>query len=181
MSRYVVLLRGINVGSRRRVAMADLRGLISSAGYGDVRTHLQSGNVLLDSDSSPAALSADLERQLLDGLGMELRVVVRSREELADVIARDPLAGVVDDPKRYQVSFLSDALDERRTRELGVADLAPELLVLSGREIFSWHPQGIHASKLAKLLTDQRLGVTVTARNWNTVIALHELARGSSL
>jgi uncharacterized protein (DUF1697 family) len=181
MARYVVLLRGINVGSRRRVAMADLRALISSAGYGGVSTHLQSGNVLLNSDSSPAVLSVDLEQKLLDGLGMEVPVVVRSSEELADVIARDPLAGVVDDPKRYQVSFLSDSLDDRRTLELGVAGLAPELIVLSGREIFSWHPQGIRESKLAKLLTDRRLGVTVTARNWNTVTALHELAREPSL
>lgn len=181
MSRYVVLLRGINVGSRRRVAMADLRTLVTAAGYGDVRTHGQSGNVLLSSERSPEALSADIEGVLLDGLGMDLRVVVRASEELADVVARNPLAGVVDDQRRYHVSFLSALLDERRTHELGGVDVAPERVVLSGREIYSWHPQGIHESRLAKLLTDRRLGVTVTARNWNTVTALLELIGEPSL
>jgi uncharacterized protein (DUF1697 family) len=176
MTRYIALLRGINVGSHRRVAMADLRALLTTAGYVDVRTHLQSGNVLLSSEQSPAALVTGLEQQLLTGFGLDLRVLVRSRDELADVIARDPLADIVDDHRRYQVSFLSTPLDPEHARILGAVDVAPERVVLSEREIFAWHPRGIYESQLAKLLTDRRLGVTVTARNWHTVTRLLVLA-----
>jgi uncharacterized protein (DUF1697 family) len=91
--RHIALLRGINLGPNRRVAMADLRDLLVAAGYGDVQTYLQSGNVLLSSDSAAEQLGAELEQRLRAGLGLDVAVVVRSREELADVIARDPLAG----------------------------------------------------------------------------------------
>ena len=103
-------------------------------------------------------------------------VVVRSRAELADVVARDPFAGIAGDPRRYQVTFLSAVLDPARAAELAAVALAPERVIVSGREIYAWHPSGVGPSALAKLLSDRRLGVTATARNWNTVTKLLELA-----
>ena len=176
MSVQIALLRGINLGPSRRVAMGDLRELLARHGYEDVRTHLQSGNVILSSDRAPAELERDLERLIGEELGVPAPVVVRTREELADVVARDPLADVADDPKRYQVSFLSAEPAAEVVRELEAADVAPERIVVSGREIYVWHAGGIQRSPAAKLVTDARLGVTATARNWNTVTKLLELA-----
>jgi uncharacterized protein (DUF1697 family) len=176
MPRQIALLRGINLGSHKRVGMGPLRELLARLGYGDVRTYLQSGNVVLTSPASPERLQRELEQQIAEELGLETRVLVRTRDELADVIERDPLAGVADNPRRYQVSFLSAEPDAEVVRELGRVDVAPERFVVSGREIYTWHPDGIQRSKLNKVLSDRSLGVVATARNWNTVTKLLALA-----
>jgi uncharacterized protein (DUF1697 family) len=176
MKRQIVFLRGINVGGHRRVPMADLRALLERLGYDRVRTHLQSGNVVLESKASPKALARAIEGGIADELGVDVEVFVRTRDELADVIARDPLGDVADNPSRYLVSFLSAKPDPARVREAAAVDVGPERFIVSGREIYAWHPDGVHASKLAKVLSERRLGVTATARNWNTVTKLLELA-----
>jgi len=176
MQRQIALLRGINLGSRRRVAMGDLRDLLTDLGYNDVRTLLQSGNVVLTSKRSGKALERELERELSSRFGFEVAVLVRTRAELADVIERNPLAAVATDPKRYQVTFLSDESDRKRLGELAGLDVAPEQFVISGREIYAWHPDGMQRSRLAAALNDSRLGVVGSARNWNTVTKLLALA-----
>jgi uncharacterized protein (DUF1697 family) len=105
---------------------------------------------------------------------------MRTRDELADVVQRNPLRDVADEPRRYQVSFLSAAPDPRVVRELATADVAPEQVVVIGREIYAWHPDGIQRSPLVKLLSERRLGVTATARNWSTVTKLLALASSES-
>lgn len=176
MTRQVALLRGVNLGPRRRLAMADLRKPLEELGYGEPRTLLQSGNIVLTADATADRLARDLEREVAGRLGIETDIIVRTREELAAVVALDPLGDVVDDPKRYQVSFLSGEPDRDAVQKIAAIDLAPERFVHFGREIYAWHPNGVHRSLLAKLLSDRRLGVTVTARNWNTVNKLLEMA-----
>ena len=175
MPRQLALLRGINLARRRRVGMADLRELLEERGYVHVRTHLQSGNVVLSSPLSSRKLEAELERQLADGLGMDVRVLVRTRAELARVVDRDPLGRVATNGSRYLVSFLSEPLPAKAARELEAAKIAPARLVVDGRELYAWYPDGVQRAPLAKLLEDRRLGVVSTARNWNTVAKLLEL------
>ena len=175
MTRQVALLRAINLGSKRRVSMGDLRELLESHGYEDVRTLLQSGNVVLSSPISGARLEGALERQLAAGLGIEVDVLVRSRKQLADVVARDPLGKIAKNPSRYLVSFLRSKPPAKVVRDLTAADVAPERFLIAGRELYAWHPDGVQQSKLNKLLA-RRLGVAATARNWNTVTKLLELA-----
>ena len=177
MPRQVALLRGINLGARNRVSMPELRVLLEGLGHEDVATLLQSGNVVLTSDATGADLEQGLEQAIAGELGVESRVIVRTARELAAVVKRNPLADVADDLKRYQVSFLSDTLAAAVKKELEAADVAPERVAVHGREIYAWHPAGIQRSPLVKLLTDRKLGVTATARNWNTVTKLLELAR----
>jgi uncharacterized protein (DUF1697 family) len=178
MTTYIALLRGINLGARRRVSMPALRDELTDAGYGDVRTHLQSGNVVLTSDVAADRLEQDLEELVAGRLGVDTPVVVRTRDQLAAVVAGDPFGDDVDDPRRFQVSFLGEALDASTAAELVAADVAPERVAVArgGREVYAWHPEGIQRSRLAGRLDDRRLGVTATARNWNTVTALLELA-----
>jgi len=176
MAVQVALLRGINLGPNRRVPMGDLRDVLTGEGYGDVRTYVQSGNLVLSSRLSPHRLERELERHVLSGFGIDTRVVVRTRDELAAVFALNPLGDVADDPKRYQVSFLSAEPAAEAIRTIAAVDVAPERFAHHGREIYAWHPEGIHASALAKLISDRRLGVTATARNWKTVTMLLAMA-----
>jgi len=176
MPRYIVFLRGINLAGKRRVPMAELRAVLADAGYEDVATLLQSGNVVLTSGVDPKALEHEVASKLQDAFGFRIGVVARTRDELADVIAADPFGDEADDPARYQVSFLSEEPDPQAAQELEAGKVAPERVVVSGREVYAWHPGGVGRSDLAKLITADRLGVEVTARNWRTITKLLELA-----
>jgi len=176
MARLVVLLRGINIGSRNRISMPDLREALEGAGYDDVRTYLQSGNVVLSSTASARETARDCERLIADRFGLEIAVVARTRSELAKVVDRNPLERVAKDPKRYQVSFLETKPAPKLVRELEEVATAREEVVSIGREIYAWHPDGVARSKLWTRLAGKNLGVTATARNWTTVAKLLELA-----
>jgi uncharacterized protein (DUF1697 family) len=178
MTRQIVLLRGINLGARNRVSMPELREALTGAGFDDVATYLQSGNVVLTSDATPEELTDVCRRLVADRFGLELEVVVRTRAELAAVVRRNPLGDVADDPKRYQVSFLSEPLAPEVLARLEAAAVEPERLVAKGRELYAWHPAGVARSKLWAQLARRDLGVTATARNWTTVTSLLALADG---
>src|SRR3712207_6467603 len=126
MARLVALPRGINLGRSRRIAMADLRALLEDEGYEDVRTHLQSGNVVLRSDDPPERVAAAMERSLRNRFGMDVDVIVRTGNELAAVVAADPLGDLADDGARHVVAFLSSEPDPDALRALADEDFGPE-------------------------------------------------------
>jgi uncharacterized protein (DUF1697 family) len=176
MARHIVLLRGINLGSRNRIAMPELRDALEQAGFDDVQTYVQSGNVVLTSSGSAADVARKVERQISKSFALDIDVVVRTRAQLAKVVERNPLAKVAKNPKRYQVSFLSAKPSAAVMPKLEEAAAEKERVVLIGREIYAWHPEGIGRSRLWTLLAGRGLGVTATARNWTTVTKLLELA-----
>lgn len=176
MARHIVLLRGINIGSRNRIAMPKLREALEGAGFEDVQTYVQSGNVVLTSGKSAAEVARACERQIEKSFGLDIDVVTRTRVQLAKVVEANPLAKVATEPKRYQVSFLSAKPSAEVRRKLEDAAAEEERVVFSGREIYAWHPEGIGRSRLWTLLAGRGLGVTATARNWTTVTKLLELA-----
>lgn len=176
MARLIVLLRGVNIGARNRVSIPELREALESAGYDDVRTYLQSGNVVLTSTAPAKKVARDCEQVIADRFGLEIDVVVRTRNELAKVVERNPLGRKAKNPKRYQVSFLESKPAPKLVRELEDVAVAREEVVSIGREIYAWHPGGVARSKLWALLAGRSLGVTATARNWTTVTKLLELA-----
>ena len=176
MPRQIVLLRGINIGSRNRIAMPALREALEDAGFDDVRTYVQSGNVVLSSRAAPATVARKCESVIADHFGLEIAVVVRTRDELAEVVRRNPLGDVAKDPKRYQVSFLDRKPDAKLVEKLAALAAGGEQLVADGRELYAWHPAGVARSKLWAALAGRDLGVTATARNWTTVTKLLELA-----
>jgi len=176
MPRYVALLRGINLGSRNRVAMPALREALEKAGFQDVKTYVQSGNVVLSSQAKSETVRRQVEQAIADSFDLEIPVVVRTRAELTAVVKRNPLGKVATEPKRYQVSFLSGKLSAKVARELEETAAPDERVVVSGREVYAWHPQTIARSKLWAKLAGKTLGVTATSRNWTTVEALLALA-----
>ena len=176
MGRFVVLLRGVNLAGRNRVSMPVLREALDGAGFTGVATYVQSGNVVLTSGKAAKRVGNDVERLLAEHFDVDVRVVVRTRAELAAVVERDPLAKVATDPKRYQVTFLESPLDADVVRKLEVVATDEERVKQVGREVYAWHPDGVGRSKLAVLLSGKGLGVTATARNWKTVMQLVALA-----
>jgi uncharacterized protein (DUF1697 family) len=176
----IAFLRGINIGSRNRIAMAELRDVLDGAGFDDVRTYLQSGNVVLSSRASPTAVARRCEEAIAERFGLDVAVVVRTRDELAEVVRRNPLGDVAKDPKRYQVSFLDAEPDPALVDRLTQAADARERFEMIGREIYAWHPAGVARSKLWALLAGKGLGATATARNWTTVTKVLVLAGGDT-
>jgi len=174
--RQIVLLRGINLGPRNRIAMPELRKLLEAAGFADVRTYVQSGNIVLSTRRTPESTATACEKLIAAELGLEIPAVVRTGDELAEVVRRNPLAGVADDPKRYQVSFLDREPDPGVIERLSAAAADGERMEAIGREIYAWHPDGIARSKLWAALAGKGLGVKATARNWTTVTTLLEMA-----
>jgi uncharacterized protein (DUF1697 family) len=178
MGRRIVLLRGINLGANRRIAMPELRELFRQSGFDDVETYVQSGNLVLSSDLDPAALEQRSERLIGERFGFEVPVLARTREELTAVVERNPLGDIASDPKRYQVSFLAGELDAQVVDGLAAVAKPSERVVAVGRELYAWHPEGVARSKLWTKLAGPGLGVKATARNWSTVTTLLGLAGG---
>jgi uncharacterized protein (DUF1697 family) len=173
--RQVALLRGINLGSRNRIAMPALREVLCDAGYKDVETYVQSGNVVLSADEKAAALEGSLERLIEEHFGLAIPVVVRTRAQLARVVKLNPLGDVASDPKRYQVAFLRGKLPREAAEALNVVATESERVVIDGREVYAWHPDGVARSKLWAALASKKLGIDATARNWTTVATLLEM------
>jgi uncharacterized protein (DUF1697 family) len=176
MARHILLLRGINLAARNRIAMADLRGVLEDAGFDDVRTYLQSGNVVVASKAKSDDVARKTERLIAKHFGLDIAVVARSRAQLAKIVERNPLQKVAKNPKRYQVSFLASKPGRDVIERVEAAAEPPEQVVAIGREIYAWHPETIARSRLWTLLAGQKLGVVATARNWTTVTSLLELA-----
>jgi uncharacterized protein (DUF1697 family) len=156
--------------------MDALRAALEEAGFKDVRTYLQSGNVVLTSTAKPESVARKCERVIAKRFGLEIAVVARTRADLARIVKRNPLGKVANDPKRYQVSFLSAKLTAKVVRELEAAAAESEQVVVIGREVYAWHPKTIARSQLWMLLAGKGLGVTATSRNWTTVEALLTMA-----
>ncbi len=174
VTRYVALLRGTNLGRARQVDMTRLREILTARGHAAVRTHLRSGNVVLDSPLTEAELAEDLTTAVGAEFGFDVPVVVRTGTELAAVVAGDPFATVATDPARYLVTFMAEPPDPAAVDALPRAERGDYLV--RGRELYLWLPDGIQNTPLASWKWDRLINRPGTARNWNTVVRLAALA-----
>jgi uncharacterized protein (DUF1697 family) len=174
VARQIVLLRGINLGAKRRVSMPKLRDALEDAGYDGVQTYVQSGNVVLSTSRAAKQTARAVEKLIKHEFRLDVPVVVRTKGELAAVVKANPLEDVAKDPKRYQVTFFETAPGSKLIRKLDELATDKERLAHSGREIYAWHPDGVARSKLWAEIA--RAGGT--SRNWTTVTKLLELAGG---
>jgi uncharacterized protein (DUF1697 family) len=184
---HVALLRGVNVGGRIRVAMSDLRAVLTSLAHTDVATYIQSGNVIFSSvETDTAAITADLERAIAESLGVAPRVVVLSREELRQVVADNPYPDEAN-PQYLHVAFTGEPIGpdqltavvtaQQRSRDKGSRDEA----TVVGCALFLHTPGGLGRSELAAQLARTggplAAGSSATVRNWSTVTALLALCQ----
>ncbi len=177
MTTHVALLRGINVGGHKPVAMAGLRDLLTQLGFVEPRTLLQSGNVVFGSNARTAAqLERMLEAEAAKRLGLETAWFVRTAEEWKGIIARNPFrAEAKRDPSHLVVTFLKDAPDVKDVKALQAAITGPEAVRAVGRQAYVVYPQGIGRSRLTNSLIEKMLGTRGTGRNWNTALKLAAL------
>ena len=178
---HVALLRGINVGKAKRVAMADLRDLIEDLGYGDVRTLLNSGNVVFGATGAVGRTAAlRIEEALVARLGIASRVIVLSAAEVVTVIDANPLATIATDPSRLIISVLAQPADRAKLLPLTRTDWAPERFAVGHRVGYVWCPNGILASRLSEAV-GRVVGDAVTARNLATMMKIRLLLEPSKL
>lgn len=176
--RCVALLRGINVGKAKRVAMADLRALVEALGYGDVRTLLNSGNVVFTARRGAAEDAARrIERALEERLGVAARVMAVDAATLDAIVASNPFADVATDPARYLVGVLASTDDAARLRPLAERAWTPEALAVGPRAAYMWCAEGIVRSALT-MAVGRAVGDAITTRNWATITKLHALVTG---
>lgn len=169
MARSVGLLRAVNVGGRK-LAMADLRRITEAAGGRDVETYLQSGNVVF---AGGAGVSQALERAIADEFGLDVAVLVRSAKALAGVVAAKPFGA---EGAAVSVTFLSAAPARALVSAIDPAAYGADEFVVHGKEIYIHTPDGYGRSKLVNAFWERKLKVAATTRNWNTVLALTEMA-----
>ena len=179
MRTYIALLRGINVGGHKQVAMADLRELLTELGFVDGRSMLQSGNLVF---RAPARRGTELER-VLEGeakkrLGVDVDFFVRTVDEWKTVVAQNPFrAEATRDPGHLVVVFLKDAPNATAVKALQAAISGQEVVRAKSRHAYIVYPDGIGRSRLTNALIERKLGTRGTGRNWNTVLKLSALAK----
>jgi uncharacterized protein (DUF1697 family) len=178
VSTFVALLRAINVAGTRKVAMADLKAFFEALGFADVRTLLQTGNVVFaDAARSAATVERTLEAEAKLRLGLDTDVFVRTGKDLAAIVRRNPFqAEAKRDPGHLVVQFAKRAPARAEVKALEAAILGPERVRARGQELYVVYPAGIGRSKLTATLMEKKLGTRVTGRNWNTVTKLASLA-----
>lgn len=173
MPTYVALLRGVNVGGKRKVSMATLRSIVESLGHTDVQTYIQSGNVVFKGGAGVTA--RELERAIERKLGLDVTVMLRTRADLTRVVKQNPFSAV--DLSGVHVGFLTEKPKPAAVAALDAEQFAPDRFVVKGREVYLHLPNGMGRSKLPAYL-DRQLKVPATVRNWNSVLKLLELAGG---
>lgn len=174
MTAYAALLRGINVGGNKKVAMAELRAMVEKLGFENPKTLLQSGNLVFTAKSQPAAkLEKALEAATQSKLGVECSYLVRTADEWAKIIAANPYPDMASaDPSHLAVTFCREKPDAAALKALRQEIRGDEALEVVGRELFIRYPHGMGESRLALALSKNRLGTICSARNWNTVIRI---------
>lgn len=176
---YLALLRGINVGGKNRLPMKDLIGIFSELGCREVRSYIQSGNVLFDATPDVAeGLPGLVAARIADRFGYRSPVILRTAVDIAAVIAGNPFlsAGCVED--ELHVYFLADRPDPARAGQLDPDRSPTDRFELRGREIYLRLPNGMARTRLTNAYFDANLATTSTGRNWRTVATLHDLMRG---
>ena len=180
MTSYIALLRGVNVGGKRKVSTGELQAAFVGLGFAEVRTLLNSGNAVFRSDGNltPAALETFLETETARRLGLRTDFHVRTAAEWRALIDANPLPALAADrPGHLLVFCLKAAPKAEAVASLRAAHPGPEIIHADGRHLYiDYSAHGVGASKLTSTLMDARLGTRGTGRNWNTVLKLGALA-----
>ena len=179
MTTQIALLRAVNVGGTGKIAMTDLRSFFSELGFGDVRSLLQTGNIVFDSDARAGAeLETFLEEEARGRLGLDTSFLIRTPGEWEAAIKANPFTEATrDNPAHLLVMALKDAPDTAAVKALEAAISGQERIHASGRQLYIDYRDGIGRSKLTNVLIERKLGTRGTARNWNTALKIAGLAR----
>ncbi|MFY0630110.1 MAG: DUF1697 domain-containing protein [Flavobacteriaceae bacterium] len=171
MTRYIVLLRGINVSGKNKLPMQELRDLLNDLGYQNVQTYIQSGNVILDADETKTVVCQKIKEGIVDTFGYDVPVLARTISEWENVIAKYPFP--TENPKIVAFVFLNQKTNETKIEAKGIND---DEYQIDNDMVYIYCPTGFANTKLSNNLFERKLKVTATTRNYNTTIKLLALA-----
>lgn len=177
MNTYVALLRGINLGPRNKLPMPELAKMFAALNCEEVRTHIQSGNVVFCASPKIATgVSEALQKKIRQRYGFEVPVVLRSAEEMQAAVRDNPYAKRKSFEDVVHVMFLADRPAAERVKALDPNRSPGDEYIVQGREIYLWLPNGVGRTKLSNAYFDSKLATVSTGRNWQTVLKLAEMA-----
>lgn len=178
-AKYLALFRGVNVGGNNKLPMKEVPAIFTECGCRDVRTYIQSGNVVFNAPAKVAAqVPSAIMRKVRDRFGFESRIIMRTLEELGAVLLANPFLDKGAAENRLLVSFLADLPDPAGVQQLDPNRSPGDSFAVVGREIYFHYSEGMARTKLTSQYFDSRLKTVGTARNWRTVQQLHALMKG---
>ncbi len=177
--KNIALIRGINVGKAKRISMTELRELCDHLGFKDIRTLLNSGNIVFTvSGQTPGELSALIENGIFDSFGISAKVLVITDKDLIRIVEENPLAKMALDPSRLLVTVLKKPSDGKNLKFLEKLVKKPEAMSVGKLAVYQWCPEGILKSAIAQAVAHE-LGDSATSRNWATMLRLYAMVTGS--
>jgi uncharacterized protein (DUF1697 family) len=177
MNKKIAILRGINVGGKRKILMVDLKALCRNLGWANVVTYIQSGNLLFDSKKQNPELEAALENAISYNYGFDVPVIVRSANELHSSIGKNSFFGKDADITKLHLTFLKEQPSDEDVEKIKAYNYEPDKFEIQDRDVFICCEGKYHQSKLTNHFFEKKLKVGATTRNWKTVLKLQELSR----
>jgi len=178
MPVYVALLRGVNLGSGKRMKMEKLRASLADLGFTAIQTYIQSGNVVFKTrKTSPATLAKKIEACIVRDFGFSAQVIVRTREEIACLLEKNPFLVKTSVGNQLHAVFLAEAPAPEILKDFAGLTTLPDECCCVEREVFLYTPNGMGKSSIIHNPLERRLLKNATTRNWNTVLKLHEMCQ----
>ena len=177
MNRKIGILRGINVGGKRKILMADLKSLCVKNGLTNVTTYIQSGNLIFSSDKPNSELENDLENAISEKYGFEVPVIVRTGDELENSIINNPFFDKGTDIKQLHLTFLKEKPNQENIEKTLSFNYDPDKFIIEDKNAFIFCAGKYHESNLSNNFFEKQLKVGATTRNWKTVLKLSELSK----
>jgi uncharacterized protein (DUF1697 family) len=179
LQTYIAILRGINVSGQKKINMNDLAKLLAELNFEDIRTYIQSGNIIFKySKTDHKILASNIAKKIFEKYKFETPVLIRTCNELEDIIKINPFLKEKNiDIEKLHVTFLSDLPEKTNIEKIPTANLLPDRFKISGKEVYVFCPSGYGRTKLNNNFFENKLKVTATTRNWNTVNELLKMAK----
>ena len=177
MNKKIAILRGINVGGKRKILMADLKALCQKLGWINVVTYIQSGNLIFDSEKQNSQLENTLEKAISSRYGFDVPVIIRNAEELQTSIGNNSFAAGDTDITKLHLTFLKEKPSEENVEKIKPYNYEPDKFEIEEKHVFIYCAGKYHQTKLTNNFFEKKLKVGATTRNWKTVLKLQELSR----
>lgn len=181
MNKKIAILRGINVGGRRKILMADLKALMSNSGFTDVKTYIQSGNVIFNNNQplDHIEMATKIEKAITKQYGFDVPVIVLSAQEIAAAVQDNPFYQKEEevDIKSLHLTFLKESPTAENLAKTETYNYEPDRFIIQDKNVFLFCAGKYHKSKLTNNFFEKKLKVAATTRNWKTVLKLLELSR----
>ena len=177
MNKKIAILRGINVGGKRKILMADLKALCQKLGWTNVVTYIQSGNLIFDSEKQNSQLENTLEKAISSRYGFDVPVIIRNTDELQTSIGNNSFAAGDTDITKLHLTFLKEKPSKENVEKIKTYNYEPDKFEIEEKHVFIYCAGKYHQTKLTNNFFENKLKVGATTRNWKTVLKLQQLSR----